>query len=163
MWRMVFITLHAAAGVIAFAAGCLALRWRGYLTVYFWSLVAMVGLLAVAVAVDWPGLSTATRVLFAALLGLAGYMIWRAVQARRLQPAAGPGQQARAFDHIGFTLIALFEGFVVILTLDLGAPVWLVVAVAVAGVAVGRATLTQIKGRMALVRELDATDVSGER
>lgn len=148
MWRTVFITLHAAAGVIAFVAGCLALRWRGYLSAYFWSLIAMVGFLAVVVAVDWAGLNTASRALFAALLGLAGYMIWRAFQAHRMRSAPGSDQRAHAFDHIGFTLIGLFDGFVIILVLDLGAPVWLAVVVAVAGVVAGRATLGRVKSQI---------------
>ncbi len=145
MWHTVFITLHAAAGVIAFTAGCLALRRPAFLTGYLWSLVALVGFLAVVVALDWLVPATDARALFVAFLGLGGYMIWRAVQAYRLRLATDAVQRARLVGHIGFTLIALFDGFVVVLALDLGAPMWLIIVAAVAGIAVGHITVERIK------------------
>jgi hypothetical protein len=39
---------------------------------------------------------------------------------------------------VGFTLIALFDGFVIVTAIDAGAPGWLVGVVAVAGVLFGR-------------------------
>lgn len=140
MVHTAFITLHAAAGIIAFTAGCLALRKRAYMTIYFWSLIALVVSLAAVVVLDWAGLDTVSRALFAALLGFGGFLIWQAVQARRL-PTGDPELRARVIDHVGFTLIALFDGFVIILALDLGAPVWSAIVVAVAGVAVGRTAI----------------------
>ena len=38
----------------------------------------------------------------------------------------------------GFTLIALFEGFIIVTVIDLGGPGWLVGLVAILGVLVGR-------------------------
>jgi len=44
-------------------------------------------------------------------------------------------------DHIGFTLISLFEGFIIVSGIDLGAPGWLTAIVAVLGVVVGSRVL----------------------
>jgi hypothetical protein len=40
-------------------------------------------------------------------------------------------------DHIGFSLISLFDGFVIISAIDLQAPGWLVAVIAVGAVALG--------------------------
>ncbi len=149
MEHTVLIAAHTAAGLGAFTAGCLALTRRSYFTVYFCSLVFLVVFLAAVVAVDWTGLNTASRAVFAAFTGLGGYMIWRAVQARRLQQATSLQQRARRIDHIGFSLVALFDGFVIILALDLGAPSWLAIVVAVAGIAAGHTTLRRLKRQLA--------------
>jgi len=149
MGHTVLIAAHTAAGLAAFAAGCLALTRRSYFTVYLWSLIFLVAFLAAAVAVDWAGLDTASRAVFAAFAALGGYMIWRAVQARRLQQATSLQQRARRIDHIGFSLVALFDGFVIILALDLGAPSWLAIVVAVAGIAAGHTTLRRLKRQLA--------------
>jgi uncharacterized membrane protein len=145
MIHTVLIAAHAAAGLIAFTAGYLALTRRSAFTVYFWSLIVLVVFLAAVLALDWPGLDTTSHAVFTALLVLGGYMIWRATQARRLQHTTSPQQQARRIDHIGFTLIALFDGFVIITALDLGAPPWLAAVVGVAGIAAGHTTLGRLK------------------
>lgn len=44
-------------------------------------------------------------------------------------------------NHIGFTLISLFEGFIIVSGIDLGAPGWLTAVVAVLGVVVGNRVL----------------------
>jgi len=77
MGHTVLIAAHTAAGLGASTAGCLALTRRSYFTVYFCSLVFLVVFLAAVVAVDWTGLNTASRAVFAAFTGLGGYMIWR--------------------------------------------------------------------------------------
>jgi hypothetical protein len=43
--------------------------------------------------------------------------------------------------HVGFTLVALWEGFVVVLAIDLGAPGWLVAVLAALGLVVGNRAL----------------------
>ena len=47
------------------------------------------------------------------------------------------GNQLAVIDHIGFNLIALFDGFAIIIALDLHAPGWLVAVIAVGAVGVG--------------------------
>ena len=54
-------------------------------------------------------------------------------------------------EHIGFTLIALWDGFVVVLAIDLGAPGWLVIVLAVLGVVVGNRALHWAEARAGVV------------
>jgi hypothetical protein len=128
MLHTVLIVLHAAAALVCFTAGvfCLGLRsaTSGRFRLYFWSLLAMLLFLAAAIAVDWGGLDTTTRVIFLGLGVLGLYMAWRAAQAGTRLHRQDPHWQPRYLDDIGFTLIALFDGFVIVAAIDLGAPAW---------------------------------------
>ena len=92
-----------------------------------------------AIALDWDNNNPIGRIVFAALAVLALGMVGRAWLARTTRP-----QDARYIEHVGFTLIALFDGFVIITAKDLGAPVWLLLVVAVAGVLAGRAAIARV-------------------
>jgi len=89
------------------------------------------------VATDWSAAGNGGRVLFTAFAALAGFMVVRAFLARRLQTTGAAPPTARYIDHLGFTLVALFDAFVVIAVLDASAPIWAVtglgVLIAVAG------------------------------
>jgi hypothetical protein len=130
------IVLHAVAGLSALAVGALAAVRGAHFDLYFWSLVACIGLLLPAIALDWGDLDTAPRIIFPALIVLGIYMVWRATRARRR--AHGGASPDAYFEDVAFTLIALFVAFVAILVLDLGAPGWLVAAAAVGAVLLGR-------------------------
>jgi hypothetical protein len=152
MVHTVLIVLHAAAALMCFAAGVLCLRVRaataGRFRVYFWSLVAMLVFVLAAIAVHWGELDTAARLTFAGLGLLGLYMAWRAARAGTRLRRRGPDWQPRYVDDIGFTLISLFDGFVIVTALDLGAPVWLVIVAAVAGVAGGIYAMNRVKARL---------------
>lgn len=145
MWHTIFIAAHAATGGLALLAGCVTIVRRALFGTYFWALIAMEMFLLLAIAAEWTTLDQVTRILFGAFALLGLVMVWRANQARR-----GP-YGSDYVEHVGFTLVALFDAFVVILVLNLGAPVWLVVGsgvgIAVAGhfvlVAVRRALVTE--------------------
>lgn len=142
MWHTIFIALHAAAGAIAFVAGAVALRRGALFQIYLWSLAGMGLFLVPAIALEWSRLDTPSRVLFSALAVLAAVMLWRAVMASGVLPAPGTPPSASYVNHVGFTLIALFDAFIVVTVLNLGASGWLVAAV---GIAVG------VAGHFALV------------
>jgi hypothetical protein len=152
MAHTVLIALHALAGVVCFAAGVLSLplsttaSWR--FRTYAIALAALLVFMAAVVALDWPDLDTGTRIVFLALSGLGGYMVWRVVHAKALLDRRGDQWRPRYLDDVGFTLIALFDGFAIIAALDLGAPGWLVALIAVAGVVVGHLTLRHVKARL---------------
>jgi hypothetical protein len=103
-----------------------------------WSLFACIALLVPAVAADWGDLDTATRIAFPALVALGIYMVFRAARARRRLRADHGVSSDAYFEDVALTLIALFVAFVAIVVLDLGAPGWLVAAVAAAAVLIGR-------------------------
>lgn len=141
MWHAVLIALHAVAGVVALAAGAVAHRWVGLFGVYLWSLVAMVGFLAAAVGEEWARIDPLSRVLFLGFVVLGVVMVRLALLARRV-----PVGSAAYVDRVGFTLIALVDAFLVVAVLNLGAPVWVVVACGVAVGVVGHVVLRVVKG-----------------
>jgi len=85
--------------------------------------------------------SGAERIVFPGLLGLAIYMLYRARKASLLFAAQRNGWKHDYIEHIGFTLISLFEGFVIVGGLNSGLPGWLVALLAIAGVLAGRMVL----------------------
>lgn len=145
------IALHAGTGVIAMLAGGIALYRGRFFDVYLASLVATTLFLALAVAEEWTALDTGARVLFTAFTLLAVVMVVRAVLARRLLPVRSPAY----LEHVGFTLVALLDAFVVIAVLNAGAPIWLVVAsgvlIAVGGHFALQATKRALAGEPASV------------
>lgn len=70
MLRTALIIGHAASGVLAFVAGCVAVSRRSVFPLYFAALTAMVILVAAAVVTDWPALDVQSRIVFTALSGL---------------------------------------------------------------------------------------------
>jgi hypothetical protein len=107
----------------------------------------MVVFVAAAMATHWRQLTTAEQVIFGGLLLLALFMIWRAAAARRLRRRAAGDWRRPYMGHVGFTLIALWEGFVVVLAIDLGAPGWLVAVLAALGLVVGNRALHRAEAR----------------
>jgi hypothetical protein len=141
------IVLHAVAGLSALLVGALAAVRGFHFDLYFWSLVACIGLLLPAVALDWGDLDTAPRIIFPALIVFGIYMIWRAARARRR--AHGGASPDAYFEDVAFTLIALLVAFVAIVVLDLGAPGWLVAVVAVGAVLLGRRAVELLRPGLA--------------
>jgi hypothetical protein len=155
MIHTVLIAAHAVGGTAAFAAGCLALRPPPQgepptFRVYLGALWLMVLFLVLVVVFDWGMLVTVSRLLFGALTALAIYVGWRGWQAFQEVSRRGAGWLGANLDDVGFTLIALFDGFVIIAALDLGAPVWLVVAIGVLGILVGRSAISRMKTLVAV-------------
>jgi len=148
MWHTIFITLHALAGVVAFVAGCVAIPQGSLFASYLWSLVGMELFLMLAIATEWGELSTPTRVLFAALTALGGVMVLRAAQARRLVPSGAGRPSGRYFDHIGFTLVALVDAFLVVTVLNLGVPGWAVATTGVLVAVAGHFALRAFRSRL---------------
>ena len=140
----VLIILHAAAAAISFFAGCfliLSLRQASnqrLFSLYWWSLIGMVVLLIGAILVYWNEYSGTERIVFPVLLGLGMFMLNRAHNASRLLKAQQYDWKLGYIEHIGFTLISLFEGFVIVTVLNAGSPGWLVALLAILGVLGGR-------------------------
>lgn len=141
--RLALIVTHATAATVAFALGFAlvvrlpqARRSVGF-QVYAVCVWVAVASLITLVVVDWARLDPARRIAFPVLAALGIYLVWRTERARaRLD--SGPAEQRRRFiGDIGFVLISLFDGFCIVLAIDLGLPFWAVASIAVAGVAVG--------------------------
>lgn len=148
MLHTVLIGLHAAAGTVALLAGCVAIARGVLFGTYLWSLVGMEIFLVSATAAEWSTLDPGTKALFVTFAGLGLFMLWLADQARRIRPAGSARPDGRYVAHIGFTLVALFDAFVVIAVLDAGAPIWLVVAAGVGVAVIGHYVLRAAKQRI---------------
>jgi hypothetical protein len=148
MGHTVFIVLHATAATVALLAGAVALPAGRLFEVYRWGQIGMVATLVPALAIAWPGYPLATRIAYGGLLVLAVVMFVRATLAGRMLPSATGGPTARYIDHVGFTLIALSDGFAIVALLRAGAPAWLVAGTALAVIAVGHFALVAAKARL---------------
>jgi hypothetical protein len=101
--------------------------------------------LIAAIVVDWSSLNDVARAGFTALTLLGCFTVWRAARVRRCAASGSPIPTVRYLDDLGFTLIALFDGFVVIAALDVRAPPVVAVVVGVIGVVAGRRGLAAAK------------------
>jgi hypothetical protein len=99
-------------------------------------LILMEVFLIIAIISHFNSLPTLKQLIFGGLAILLLYMIWRAVQAVSVLQEQ-PGNQGAVIGHIGFILIALFDGFAIVSAIDLQAPGWLVAVIAVGAVALG--------------------------
>ena len=152
MLHQTLIVLHAVSAVLAFAFGYLAVLPRVPLEsrvqqfdYYFVALTGMVVFLAGAILAHVAQLPTTERAIFSGLFLLSLYMLFRAAQARAALSSQGDRWFPRYADGIGFTLISLFEGFIIVSGIDLRAPAWLIAAAAVLGVVAGRTVVRGIQ------------------
>lgn len=150
MW-LTMVVLHAVAGLGAFACGVLAIDPRRR-PAYPWALPALVGLLVAmtvfvvgAMAAHWSSLDSSAQAVFVGLVVLAAYMVWRAVHALRRAEPPSPADAVASIDDVGFVLISLFDGFVIVAAIDLGFPPWVIIPLAVAAVAFGHRAVQQVK------------------
>lgn len=159
MLHTLLIAGHAVAGVVALVLGCVVLRpprrsdsplFRTYLV----AVIALVVFLVVVVVVDWPILDGGQRVTFSLLTVLGVFTGWRALRAHWLLARRTPGWPPVYVDHVGFSVISLFDGFVLVGAIDLGAPLPVVVGVGVLGVVAGVLVLGRVKAGMERERVL---------
>jgi hypothetical protein len=140
--HMLAIVIHALSATGAFVVGAVLLFQRNTLrqlqlgAAHVVLLVLMEVFLVTAILSHVTSLATITQLVFGGLALLGLYMIWRAVRAVSVLRDQ-PGNQGAVIDHIGFNLISLFDGFVIVSALDLQAPGWLVAVIAVGAVALG--------------------------
>jgi hypothetical protein len=149
----VLIAAHTVCGLAAFGLGVRGLRPRtrdepATFRWYLGALWLMVLFLILVVALDWPDLDLAGRSIYGALTLLGLYTAWRGWRAFRDLRGENAGWQGTYVEDVGFTLIALFDGFVIVSAIDLGAPIWFVLVIGVLGVLVGRLGVGRTKERV---------------
>lgn len=138
----VFVLLHAAAAVVSLVAGLMVL-WRGRgLRVHQLGVLAMAVMLVPSMSFGWAAFSTASRVVFCGLFGLAIFMTlqsrWAAVVRNREDRSGSVLSGSRigpAFVRaIGFNVIALTVAGTVVPALRFGGVLAMVICVVGAGV-----------------------------
>lgn len=148
-----FIVLHALAATISVFVGGYVIfsskffSSRRLFSLYFWSLVGMIVFLAGAMILRWTAYTNIEQVVFTGLFGLAIYMGYRGREARYSLELREANWDSIYIHHIGFTLISLFEGFIIVALINVSAPGWLVGLVAIAGVIVGRRAIDLAESR----------------
>ena len=153
MIRTILLSSHAIAGLIALVFAVVVLRPpasadRWTVRVYLSTLLAMLGFVIALVMVDWAELDVASQITFSLLLALGVFTAYRGVQAYRALREREPGWRERYVDHVGFTVISLFDGFTIVGAIDLGAPLPVVIVVGVLGVVVGITAINAVKRRL---------------
>lgn len=151
LW-LLFIILHTISGLVCFISGCLLLsvkgkKYKNVLPVFIASLVGLIIFLVGAIISHWGELDTATRSVYIGLFFLSLYMMYRALRARQ-KLIANMSRNLSFVDDIGFPLIALFNGFIIVALIDLGAPAVVVIIGAVAAAIIGGRMIEKRKRKL---------------
>jgi hypothetical protein len=160
MLRTTLVVIHAASGVGGLITGWASLSpprpgdgrgwWR---RLYVACIAILVASMVVLVAIDWTSLDGVARVAFGGLIVLGAVMTYRIFRARGEASARVAGWEGRYFDHVAFTYISLWEGFLILPALNLPFPQVSVPAVAVGVFVVAHWLLTRYRhGVIAPVR-----------
>lgn len=147
------IVAHTVCGVIAFTVGFAALRrdtvrrHRWIPAAVQWMILGLVVFMAAAILSHWSDLDTASRITFSGLCVLGLYILWRSRRAVRSASQWLDHGRSSYVGDIGFVLISLFNGFVIVAAIDPGAPGWLVAVLAIAAIIVGHTIVATAKAR----------------
>lgn len=160
MLRTVLVVIHAGAGIAGLVVGLSAIAPeppRGWLRLlrraYLPCVAVLLASLAALLVVDWGGLATGVRLAFGGLAGLGAVMVIRLVLAQREVAAQRAGWQGRYIDHVAFSYIALWVGFLVLPALNLPYPQFTVPAVVVAVIGTGALLVSRYRRRVTSPRE----------
>jgi hypothetical protein len=149
--RDIFIAVHSVAGVVAFGLAYSLLlprneavasrpSTRRAAAALVMAMSIVVVSLAGAIIVDWADLAAAARVAFPALAVLGIVMTARAERARRIS-AERPVRIRQLVQEVGFVLVGLVDGLLVVFALELGAPTVVLVVLGAGIAAVGHLTI----------------------
>jgi len=152
--RTIFLSLHIAGGVAGLFIGAFAVRpplgasrlWlrRAYAS----ALIVLLVFLSATVAVDWSSLQATQQFIYLALIALAAFMVTRVFLSFRVALRQRSGWESRYMNHVYFTYISLWEGLFIVGLIDMGAPVWLVAAVAIGVLVLGAVLFSNYSRRI---------------
>ncbi|MGH2684136.1 MAG: hypothetical protein ACRDJP_01550 [Actinomycetota bacterium] len=150
--RGTLVLIHASAGIAGLITGLVSLApprtpstrrwWRG---VYLLCIAVLLATLTALIAIDWDSLDGIARIAFPALAVLAVVMAVRVVRANQVAVSKGSRWRERYIDHVYFSYISLWEGFVILPALNLPLPQVTVPVVAIAVLLVGHVLITRYK------------------
>ena len=153
--RTALLLLHVVGGVAGLFFGMLALRpprpddgrarWR---MLYACCLGALMLGLVGLVAYDWNSLDGVARMVFVGLAGLGAVIMARLALAWRVTRSAPSGWERKYVDHIFFTYVSLWVGFLIVPAINSPLPIVVVPLVVVAVPAVGIIAVSRYKRRV---------------
>lgn len=155
MLRTVIVVIHAVAGIVGLLVGLAAFRLpsqgnrqSGIQWAYLTCLAVLLVSLVALIVLDWPQLQAVAQIVFVALAGLGGAMLYRMLRARRETVERTAGWQDRYINHIFFTYVSLWIGFLVLPALNLPSPQFSIPVVAVAVLLLGTLLVSRYKKRV---------------
>lgn len=149
----IFINIHALTATVSLISGLVIITSQKYFvnrrlfSVYLWTLVGMTIFLTGAMLTQWAVYASTEQIAFSGLFVLALYMLYRAFRAQTLIEARQNDWRHEYIHHIGFTLISLFEGFIIVALINLETTGWIIAIVAILGVLVGRRAIDMAETR----------------
>lgn len=153
--RTALVILHAAPGVAGLVAGLQAIPpprtgdgrtwWR---RIYALCVAVLLGGLTVLLVYDWADLEPTGRLAFTGLAGLGAVIAIRLLLARRAARTGAIGWQRRYVDHLVFTYISLWVGFLVVPAINTAWPQVAIPVVVVAVVIAGSVLASRYKRRV---------------
>jgi len=154
MIHLIFIVLHSVAGISAFIFGWICMyrleskSFKELLWVFLISLLGLDTFMIAAIIVDIPILSQGQLYTFIGLTLLGLYMLYRGYRAYVVQKESNNRWRLSFINHVGFILISLFDGFVIVSAIDLNIPVWGIIIIGISGVIVGISGINHVKAKL---------------
>lgn len=147
----IFIIIRTISGCSAFLFGCLVLKpsLKNYkFDIFYYSLLLLIFSLAVVMVMDWNHLKLRGHITYSMLVLLGVYTFYRAHLAKLRVMRPGIIKVSNYINDIGFALVSLFVGFVIIGSIDLGVPRWIIIVMGILGILAGINAVTYKKGRL---------------
>lgn len=156
MLRTLLVSIHAGAGIGGLIAGLPTLSPRFAVSkrrtwvrwLYAVCVAALLASMVALVVVDWPHLELGARVAFAGLTVLGAVIATRLALAHRETQARRDQWQSRYVDHLYFTYISLWIGFLIVPALNTTFPHVAVPLTVLTTLLVGHALITRLKKRL---------------
>ncbi len=150
--RGTLVVIHASAGIAGLITGLVSLAppsspttrrwWRG---LYLLCIAILLVTLIALIGIDWDTLDGSAMIAFPALAVLAVVMAARVVRANQVAASQPPNWRKRYIDHVYFSYISLWEGFIILPALNLPLPQVTVPIIAVGVLLVGHVLITRYK------------------
>lgn len=148
---LVMIIFHTVCALISFVSGIMLLspkkvkRHPALMKIFILSLIGMIAFMIFATVSHWNELGTGEQIAFSLLPFLGVYMLYRGMQAVE---KLNKGEYVQYVDDIGFGLISLFNGFIIVALIDLHAPPIIIPVVAIVATLIGSRYIKTVKSNL---------------
>ena len=148
---LILVTLHALFAVGCFITGFMLLsphrakRYPVIIKLFIASLIGMIIFMVAATISHWQEISPTERIVFSGLPLLGIFMLYRGIMAAKKLRSSTPVEH---IDDIGFSLISLFNGFIIVALIDLNASPFLILAASLAGTLIGSRYIKSTKSKL---------------
>lgn len=151
---LILVTLHALSAAGCFITGFMLLSPRRakrhpvIIKLFIASLIGMIIFMVGATISHWQEITPTERIVFSGLPLLGIFMLYRGIKAAKKLRNHTP---VKYIDDIGFSLISLLNGFVIVALIDLNASPVLVVGAALAGTFIGGKYIKSTKSKLKVI------------